>query len=228
MKFTITACAVAFGVWSSILASGSTIATSSDLDFIVGSGSNLSVLVVDFNDGPESSFAWGYRWDGSASGQDLLAAVSSADSNFTLNSTSFVTEVSYFDGTETFSAAFEFVVGGVSSGWGYYIVGGFAGDDIMGNGMVDTPTSILGGGVTLPSVYTVSPSGASGNSFGDSGRLLEDGSWDAWSFGSFDPTSFAHQALPGPEAPQAAAVPEPSVTGLLASLLLLCGLRRQR
>lgn len=226
MRLNVAAFVAALVVGSGAIASGAVVATSADLDFIVGSGSNLSVLVIDFNDGPDSSFAWGYRWDGSASGQDLLAAISGADANLTLNSTSFVAEVSYFDGTVTRSQVSDFGAGSVS--WGYYVAGGFAGDDMMNNGMVDTPTSILGGGVTLPSVYTSSPSGASGNSFGDSGRLLVDGSWDAWSFGSFDPSSFNHLVAPGPEAPQAVVVPEPSVTGFLVSLFLLCGLRRKR
>lgn len=220
MRLNVAACAVALVVGSGIMASGAVIATSVDLDFIVGSGSNLSVLVVDFNDGPDSSFAWGYRWDGSATGEDLLVAITGADSNLTFDSTSFVNEITYFDGSESYSQTGDFVGAGVT--WGSYLAGGRADffDEVTfqlaGN------ASILGGGVTLPSAYTAATSGTSG-------RDLEDGSWDAWSFGDVQTSSpFAHLAPPGPEAPQAATVPEPSVTGLLASLLLLCGLRRKR
>ena len=207
-------------------ASATVIATSADLDFVVGEGSNLSVLVFDFNQGPDSSFAWGYRWDGNRSGQDLLAAISGADSNLSIDSTSFVTTVNYFDGTHNFSGVADFGVGAVS--WGYYVAGGFAGDEIMNNSMMDAPNPILGEGINLPSVYTISPSGAAADSLGDSGRLLVDGSWDAWSFGPFDPSSFAHQLPPTAAPLAAAAVPEPSVTGTVAFFCVFAGLRRRR
>ena len=224
IKAAASLAALMLGVGST--ASATVIATTADLDFVVGKGSNLSALIFDFNQGPESSFAWGYRYDGSASGQDLLAAVSAADPNLSIDSTSFVTSVQYFNGTTTFSADADFGAGSVS--WGYYLAGGFAGDDMLNNGAMDTPTPILGGGVELPSVFTISPSGASADSFGDSGRLLEDGSWDAWSFGPFDPDTFAHQTPPTASPLAATAVPEPSVTGILALSCLLVGLRRRR
>ena len=201
-------------------ASATVVATSADLDFVVGKGSNLSVLVIDFNQGPESSFAWGYRWDGSASGLDLLAAVSAADSNLSIDSTSFLGSVDYFDGTNNFSATSDFGAGAVS--WGYYLAGGRADffDDVTfelaGN------ASILGGGVTLPSTYTIATSGTSG-------RDLEDGSWDAWSFGSYDPNNnFVHQVPPTASPLAATVVPEPSVTGVFAFFCVLAGLRRRR
>ena len=99
----------------------------------------------------------------------------------------------------------------------------------MGNRMVDTPTPILGAGGDLPSALrTFSPVGASEVSFFESGRLLEDGSWDAWSFGSFDPMTFAHEAPPTQSPLAAAPVPEPSVTGFLGLLCFLSTLRRKR
>ena len=87
MKTAACVAALVVGFGSSV--SGAVVATSADLDFVVGEGSNLSVLIIDFQQGPESSFAWGYRWDGTASGEDLLAAVTAADSNFSVDSTSF-------------------------------------------------------------------------------------------------------------------------------------------
>lgn len=197
-----------------------TVMNSSDLLFIVGSGANQSNLVIDFNDGQtRESFAWGYRYDGVASGQDLLAAVAAADPNLAIDSSSFLGTASFFDGVTSHIGTSDFGAGAVS--WGYYLSGGFAGDDLPGEG--GNPNSILGGGSELPTTWTLSPTGPAGFGFGETGRLLTDGSWDAWSFGNFDPDTFAHLAAPGPEAPFAAAVPEPSsfsflllATGLLA------------
>ena len=211
MKLNTAACIAALVMSSGVIAYGATIATSNDLDFIVGSGSNLSVLVIDFNDGTsQSSFAWGYRWDGTATGQDLLQAVSDADSNLTFDSTSFVQTINYFDGTTQHSGVSDF---GADLSFTYALAGGFANTfndmfEVIGD------VAIENGGIDLPTEYTLSPSGTAG-------RTLADGSWDALSFGPF-PT------LPGPEAPQAALVPEPSVTGLFTVFLLFGVLRRKR
>ena len=58
--------------------------TFDDIDYWVGSGSNEAALVLDWN-GPDGSdpvsLAWGFRWDGDATGQDMLTAVINADAN---------------------------------------------------------------------------------------------------------------------------------------------------
>lgn len=55
-----------------------------DLAFWVGNGANQAALVIDWN-GPGGagpvSLAWGFRWDGVATGQDMLSAVINADAN---------------------------------------------------------------------------------------------------------------------------------------------------
>src|SRR3974390_1833771 len=45
----------------------------SNIQFWVGSGANQAALVIDWRDGltPES-LLWGYRWNGSATGLDML------------------------------------------------------------------------------------------------------------------------------------------------------------
>ena len=54
--------------------------TFSDADFKVGEGSKEALLVIDWNDGADSvSMAWGYRFDGEATAQDMLKAVSETD-----------------------------------------------------------------------------------------------------------------------------------------------------
>lgn len=58
--------------------------TLGDLDYWVGAGANEAALVIDWN-GPDGadpvSLAWGFRWDGVATGQDMLEAVINADEN---------------------------------------------------------------------------------------------------------------------------------------------------
>lgn len=69
-----------------VLALGATLPTLSsaftfdDIRFWVGTGSNRAAFVVDFRDGkhPES-FAWGFRWDGAATGKTMMDAIDSAD-----------------------------------------------------------------------------------------------------------------------------------------------------
>ncbi|MEM6885132.1 MAG: PEP-CTERM sorting domain-containing protein [Verrucomicrobiota bacterium] len=206
----------------------------SDVEFWVGSGSNEAGLVIDFNDGTTTeSFAWGYRWDGTASGADMLLAVVAADSQLSLTSSGtgssgfFLSQIGYFDGVDSHSETNgSFAVHPADYlSWGYYIAGGFAGDDqpFVAGG---NPVAIGGGGVSLPSSWTSSPSGASLDSFGDSGRILTDGSWDAWSFGQ-NSTSFVHEVPPGPES-ITAAVPEPSTFLLLSIGLGLLGFSRRR
>jgi hypothetical protein len=53
--------------------------TFNDIDLWAGSGSNQAVLVIDWHNGSDA-LAWGYRWDGDATGEDMLLAVCAAES----------------------------------------------------------------------------------------------------------------------------------------------------
>ena len=47
-----------------------------NIDYWVGAGANRAALVVQWNDGlTPVSVAWGYRWDGTATGLDMLRAI---------------------------------------------------------------------------------------------------------------------------------------------------------
>ncbi len=209
-------------------AATSPVITTDDLLSVVGSGANLATIVIDFNDGTSrESFAWGYRFDGEASGADMILAVTAADPALSVVSFGsgasgfFLTEIRYDDGSAVHNAtsgSFANFPDDYDS-WGYYLSGGFAG------GAIGSPDSVAGGGDRLPTGWVSSPAGASAESFGSSGRLLTDGAWDAWSFGPSD-ASYSHIAPPSGS--PLAAVPEPSIV-LLGSLLgPLTLLRRRR
>lgn len=56
----------------------------SKINYWVGEGDNESALVIKWNDGKGSdkNLVWGYRWDGSASGVDMVQAIAAADARF--------------------------------------------------------------------------------------------------------------------------------------------------
>ena len=89
MKNTLS---ILVGIFAGIGAAGAaTITGADDVLFVVGTGANQASLVIDFNDGAGTeSFAWGYRWDGTASGEDMITAIAAGDANRTIDSGSFV------------------------------------------------------------------------------------------------------------------------------------------
>lgn len=208
----------------------SPITDANDVSFVVGSGAQRATLILEFNDGAtRDSFAWGYLFNGSSvSGAQMLLDVAAADPNLSLThggsaaSGFFLSSISYFDGTDNHSAVSDFV-STPNQSWGYYLSGGFAGDDTSGPG--GAPLAVSGGGSAVPVSWTSSPVGASADSFGETGRLLSDGSWDAWSFGDLN-ASFSH--LEAPDGPTFSAIPEPSVIALLLGAGLILHLYRRR
>src|ERR1700750_554644 len=55
----------------------------SDIQYWVGSGTNEAAFVVQWNDGKNpDALVWGFRWNGNASGEDMLKAIAKADHRF--------------------------------------------------------------------------------------------------------------------------------------------------
>ena len=186
-----------------------------------GTGSNEAAMVVDWHDDktPES-LVWGYRFNGPATGLDMIQAIDAADPRLEFffqygggyiygigydldnNGGTFTPGTPGYDSdgnsTETGSASDpdnHYAEGVFSKFWGY-----------------DTAeASPYGGGGT----WTESPVGA-----GD--RTLANGSWDGWSL-SYDEQNFS---IPDPRFPVAAAAnaPEPSTLATAFSALGMLGL----
>ena len=213
---------------SAALLAGSTASAFSfdDIQLWAGSGSNRAALVIDWNDGKSpDSIAWGYRWDGTATGKDMFDAVLSLDSrlyasmeywpgyngytvygigyDINANGSGFVSGVRMdADGNEdgyALDSADHYKEGWFTGYWSYYVA--------ETNG-------------SLPADW-----GYSG--WGISARTLENGSWNGWSFVSdmSDWTSAGPPSTPT----AATSVPEPgSLTGLIGGFASLCGLVLRR
>jgi hypothetical protein len=76
----ISAAAFAFAIFASASLAHAAF-TFNDVQYWVGTGTNRAALAIDWSDGSPTPTAlvWGYRWDGAATGRDLLTAIVAAD-----------------------------------------------------------------------------------------------------------------------------------------------------
>ncbi len=135
--------------------------TIDDVQCWAGTGSNRSVLIIQWPDSVSKALAFGYKWDGSATGAEMVEAVTTANPRLKYEgSTSayglFITGFKYdtnnngsFDDAEDLSSA------GWSTGgyWAYFL------------------------GASLDATWSYAPVGCGS-------RKLADGSVDAWAFGT--------------------------------------------
>ncbi|ANF50367.1 secretion protein [Chryseobacterium glaciei] len=57
--------------------------TFADVQYWVGTGSNQAAFVVQWNDSKNpDALVWGFKWDGNATGEDMLKAIAKADHRF--------------------------------------------------------------------------------------------------------------------------------------------------
>ncbi len=68
----------------------------SDITYWIGEGDKQAGVVIDWNDGIQPrSMIWGYRWNGEATGQDLMTALVNADTRLTGDVDAMVSELRY-------------------------------------------------------------------------------------------------------------------------------------
>ncbi len=184
IRFTATLI-VAFSLTT--LLQASSITGFGDITNWVGSGANQAGFVIDFNDGTTNqSYAWGFRWDGTQTGEDMFRAIGAADLNLSITAPGtgsgfYVSSISYNDTVDLHTSDLGANGGTGNEWWTYYTADGTS---------------------ALPGSWTEAVTGA-----GD--RTLANNSWDGWS-------ATVDQSWPGSEPGSPInAVPEPSSILLL-------------
>ncbi|MHC4926659.1 MAG: PEP-CTERM sorting domain-containing protein [Planctomycetota bacterium] len=193
--------------------------TFEDIDVWVGQGQNEAALVVDWNDGEsELVKVWGYRWDGTATGEDMLMAVCQADTQL------YVMGV-YDQGLDGIG------FGGIGYDKdvdGFDITKTDSDSDFDSNGYMQVAEDVEFDGWTADDADDIWSSGwfsdgfwgyygiDTGNTWqypgaGASARELQNGSWDGWSWG--DAASGWDGGVPS----VAVQVPEPMTLLLLGA-----------
>ncbi|SHM14819.1 DUF5074 domain-containing protein [Chryseobacterium polytrichastri] len=166
--------------------------TFADVQYWVGTGTNEAAFVVQWNDGKNpDALVWGFRWNGNATGEDMLKAIAKADHRFF----SLLYQGTQF-GTAVGGLGFD--LNGVNSN-GLYNSGNLTYPLYPVNGIInstsydfDQYTAIdaadhWSSGWTTNgfwSYWTKDPADQDFgfSSVGASTRALENGSWDVWNF----------------------------------------------
>jgi hypothetical protein len=68
----------------------------SAIEYWVGEGVNEAVLAVNWAD---TALAWGYRWNGNATVESMMAAIAAADPRFDYSGTGWLNDITFNDGT---------------------------------------------------------------------------------------------------------------------------------
>jgi len=157
-----------------------------------GTGSNEAAMLIDWQDGTMyPALVWGYRWDGTATGEQMLLAIEAADPDLMVEITT------YSFGDAVTALGFNGSAYG-PNGPGSHYESGFA---------VGTPgfwAYYLGSGTSYPA-WQESATGA-----GD--RTLSNDDWDGWSWSAnFNDTPPSNQPIAAP-----VPAPEPAVWWLVA------------
>lgn len=195
----------------------------SDITFWVGSGANQAALVIDWADGKTpQSLAWGYRWDGSATAEDMVSAIAgttevrvTGDQNVEgLGDAGTFLESRSGADPRLYARMSAFSFGNSLFGIGYDLDGdggGFVSGFETEPGETNTETGSANdtddhyaeGWESNPSWNGFSNTGAlfdggSWSGFTFLGRALSDGDWDGWSIGSGVSPSLPIAAIPEP------------------------------
>lgn len=189
--------------------------TFDDIDFWVGEGANQAALVIDWNDG-ESELVkiWGFRWDGLATGTDMIQAVCQADPElYAMGSVGgFGLAIGGLGYNKNADGVFNITKPGQTSSFdagGYMTVVNYAFDGWIA---ADVDDNWAGGWESdgFWGYYITEGGPWQSPAYGASGRTLRNGSWDGWSWGA------AENLWYGGDPSVTVAIPEP------VTILLLC------
>jgi len=176
-----------------------------DIQNWTGTGPNSSALVVDWNDGKTTeSLAWGFHWTGSATGLDMIEAITAADPHLQA-------QIQVFSfGAALYGFSYDSNLDGLFTGPNDHKAAGFGGpgEDGYWGYYVGGPSA------TFPS-WSFASTGAGG-------RDLANQSWDGWSWTPSTGTDT------DPSVPAAAPVPEPATMAALGLGLLAIRRRVRR
>lgn len=164
----------------------------SDIKYWVGTGTNQAAFVVQWNDSKNpDALVWGFKWNGTATGEDMIKAIAKADHRFlTL----------LYPGTAQGTAVggFGFDLNGQNSNALYYN-GNTSSPLYPVNGIVTTTAYNFDGYTSADqndhwqagwasngywSYWIKNPTDTSFgySSVGATSRILQNGSWDVWNF----------------------------------------------
>ncbi|MDL2142881.1 DUF5074 domain-containing protein [Flavobacterium tructae] len=174
------------------IAKNTTAATTfDDIKYWIGTGSNRAAFVVQWNDGKNTdALVWGFRWEGTATGEDMLKAILKADRRFF---------ALLYKGTQTGSS-----VGGLGFDLnGIKTIGLYKGTDYTyplypTNGFVNTTAYDFDSYTAIDTNDHWQSGWTNGEwtywgknsadadftavSTGASGRILQNDSWDVWNY----------------------------------------------
>ncbi|ASK31591.1 secretion protein [Chryseobacterium sp. T16E-39] len=164
----------------------------SDIQYWVGTGSKKAAFVVQWNDGKNpDALVWGFKWDGNATGEDMLKAIAKADHRFyslLYQGTTFGTAIGglgfdlngqgtnglYKSGNTTYPL---YPLNGIVNTTAY---------DFDDYAAIDAANDHWKSGWTTGywSYWVKNPADAAFgySSLGASSRVLENNSWDLWNF----------------------------------------------
>lgn len=188
----------------------------SDIKYWVGTGTNEAAFVVQWNDSKNpDALVWGFRWNGTATGTDMIKAIAKADQRlFTL----------LYQGTPQGTAVggFGFDLDGQNLP-GLYYNGNTSAPLLPVNGIVNTTAYNFDGYTAIDtndhwqsgwatngywSYWIKNPANANFgySGVGASSRVLQNGSWDVWNFNpSFSTVPISSTLTPvSPYVPSAA------------------------
>ncbi len=194
-----------------------------DIQFWVGTGSKKAGLIIDWKDGKNpASLAWGYRWDGDKKGEDMLAAIVRADPRLYVHVSS-----SGAYGVALFGTGYDLNDNGFATSPALTFVNGISVGTPNDNRMATDPGDHYREGWWTAGYWSYwlrssTTSAWTYSGVGMSGRVLEDGCWDGWSWAGASQAAVAPVQPVAAVPPTLAAVPEPA--GLAPLFLTVSGM----